>query len=207
MQIRDPKPKEPTWMAERTLAVEGHGLFSSPRYSVGHSVDREFDVAIEPSLFENYATTSSGYRISGPAPQRMALSHDYDNRIAKLEAHVVELRRSVASLSESNASLSKSNAVLVELAFGALVDEWKRETEHLSSITDKITHRTYKRIVELGTDVLPHIFREMERRPGHWHSALARIVGSVPATVAAARSVSEGCTAWIAWAREQGYKW
>jgi hypothetical protein len=64
-------------------------------------------------------------------------------------------------------------------------------------------HRSYKRIVEMGRDVLPLLFRELNAHRDHWLVALNLITGEDPAPEGA--TFNEAVDAWLAWGREKGY--
>jgi len=89
------------------------------------------------------------------------------------------------------------------LLFSSLADQWERETGPYSFLNDKVMHWAYQRIIGLGPEVIPFIFKRLEERPGHWYWALESLTGEDPAqeteTMAAARE------AWLSWGREHFY--
>lgn len=95
----------------------------------------------------------------------------------------------------------------VEQRFSRLAQEWRRETEMLSSITQKSTHRAYQNIIGLGRDALPCILRELERQPDHWFWALKAITGVDPVPVEHRGKLVEMAKDWIDWARAEGIRW
>lgn len=109
-------------------------------------------------------------------------------------------------------SLELTNAVTYRVTTGTmpssatfrrLADEWRRDTEWLSSVQQKAMHPAYQRIIGMGPFALQWIFDELRQRPAYWYWALAAITGEDPAEgqtkMAAAR------TAWLGWAEEHGY--
>lgn len=91
----------------------------------------------------------------------------------------------------------------MELEFSALVKKWRKETQHTSSMTKTIAHPAYRRIMGMGRDVLPLLFRELKERPDHWLVALNAITGEDPAP--AESSFNEAVDAWLAWGAQKGY--
>lgn len=91
----------------------------------------------------------------------------------------------------------------LELEFHRLVVEWRWDTQHTSSVKRMVSHPSYKRITELGCDVLPLLFRELNAHGDHWLVALNEITGQDPAPEGS--SFTEAVEAWLAWGREKGY--
>jgi hypothetical protein len=85
--------------------------------------------------------------------------------------------------------------------FESLVAEWRNDTLLLSSMSRKLMHPAYLRIIGLGPVVLPLLLRELEERPSYWFSALSAISGSDPVPDSA--SFDEAVEIWLAWGREQ----
>lgn len=98
--------------------------------------------------------------------------------------------------------LSKPPSPL-ELEFRELVARWRKDTQHTSSVKKMINHPSYKRITEMGQDVLPLLFRELNAHRDHWLVALNEITGADPAPEGA--TFAEAVDAWLAWGREKGY--
>jgi hypothetical protein len=90
-----------------------------------------------------------------------------------------------------------------ELEFRTLVDQWRNDTQHTSSIKRMVQHPAYQRIIEMGSEVLPLLFRELNARRDHWLVALNIITGEDPALEGS--TFTEAVDAWLAWGREKGY--
>lgn len=86
--------------------------------------------------------------------------------------------------------------------FESLVAEWRNDTLLLSSMSKKLMHPAYLRIIGLGPVVLPLLLRELEERPSYWFSALSAISGIDPVPDSA--SFDEAVDVWLAWGREKG---
>src|ERR1017187_1281181 len=92
-------------------------------------------------------------------------------------------------------------------AFHDLVDVWKNDIGHLSSITKAIAHPSYLRIIGLARDSTRHeierlILRELETEPDHWFAALSAITGEDP--VHPQDDFDEAVEAWLKWGRSKG---
>ena len=89
--------------------------------------------------------------------------------------------------------------------FDRLVAEWKRETERLSLLVDKLTHPSYMRIIGLGPAAIPRLLEDLEKGPSHWGLALYAITGENPVSDEDAGNLGRITKAWVAWGRENGY--
>jgi len=87
--------------------------------------------------------------------------------------------------------------------FHSLVKKWRKDTQHFSSVTKMVRHPAYRRIIDMGIDVLPCLFNELNRHPDHWLVALNAITGEDPA--AENSTFDEAVQAWLAWGRGKGY--
>jgi hypothetical protein len=93
----------------------------------------------------------------------------------------------------------------LERLFDGLVKRWREETGAYSSVTQMAMHPAYQRIITMGPAALPLIFRELERRPGHWFWALRAITGENPVRREDAGDIGKMTEAWLAFARDHGY--
>lgn len=84
-----------------------------------------------------------------------------------------------------------------------MATRWKAETGMLSSVSRKIRHPAYQKIIELGVQVIPLILREMRVRPAFWFAALEALTGVNPAKNA--ETFEAATEAWLKWGRESGY--
>ncbi len=73
----------------------------------------------------------------------------------------------------------------------------------LSSVSRKTKHPIYKKIIALGSEVIPFILQELRVRSGFWFVALEELTGVNPAK--AAESFEAAKDAWLKWGRERGY--
>ncbi len=59
----------------------------------------------------------------------------------------------------------------------------------------------------MGPAIIPFLFRELEKRTGHWHRALRRITGADPVPPADRGNIGKIAEAWLRWGKEHGYQW
>ena len=64
-------------------------------------------------------------------------------------------------------------------------------------------HPAYQRIIGMGSDAVPLILRELQKRRGHWFWALHFITGEDPTR--AGDDVDQARDAWLAWGKSHGY--
>jgi hypothetical protein len=100
----------------------------------------------------------------------------------------------------STATISSSE---LEIEFQSLAQKWRRETTAFSSVTKKVLHPAYQRIIGMGSAALPLILRELSQTSGHWFWALNAISGEDP--VRADDDFDSAVSAWLEWGREKGY--
>jgi hypothetical protein len=91
----------------------------------------------------------------------------------------------------------------LELEFRKLVEQWRNDTQHTSSVKRMVQHPAYQRIIEMGSEALPLLLRELNAHQDHWLVALNIITGEDPAPEGA--TFTEAVDAWLAWGREKGY--
>ena len=87
--------------------------------------------------------------------------------------------------------------------FRELSDRWYRDTLVLSSIQAKTLHPAYLRIVGLGLQALPFIFKELQVRPGQWFVALRSIAGEDP--LQPNDDFPTAVRKWLRWGTDHGY--
>lgn len=98
-------------------------------------------------------------------------------------------------------------SVGIERRFTQLSEEWKAESMFMSSATEIAMLPSYQKIIGIGPAVLPLIFRELEREPGHWFWALRVITDADPVPAESRGRIDEMARAWLRWGRLWGYQW
>ncbi len=91
----------------------------------------------------------------------------------------------------------------LELEFRHLVDTWRKDTQHTSSVKKMVEHTSYKRVVELGEPILGFLFKELDTHRDHWLVALDAITKADP--VPEGSTFNEAVDAWLTWGQEKGY--
>lgn len=91
----------------------------------------------------------------------------------------------------------------IEEEFARLAAEWKEATEFESSPRRIAAHPAYRRIVEMGTPVLPFILHDLEATHDDWFWALNEITGANPVPSEDRGIVPRMVSAWIRWGIRQ----
>ena len=89
--------------------------------------------------------------------------------------------------------------------FQKLSEQWKDETQLISSETDLVLHPAYQRIIGLGMPVVPYLLRDLEQSGSRWFWALRNILGVNPVSFADRGKHRKMVEAWVAWGREHHY--
>lgn len=89
--------------------------------------------------------------------------------------------------------------------FRSLADQWRAETQFLSSTTEIAMHSAYQRIIGLGPQVIPLILGQLAKEPGHWFWALKALTGADPVAPADRGHLPAMTAAWLQWGRENGW--
>ena len=93
--------------------------------------------------------------------------------------------------------------VELEQEFNDLASTWYRDTRKLSSANQMVLHPSYQKIIGMGRDALPFIFRELKKTRGHWIWALAMILRDDKAKPG--MKFKEAVDTWLAWGKDNGY--
>jgi hypothetical protein len=104
--------------------------------------------------------------------------------------------------SRADASSERLAAERLRPEFDALVERWRRETQHLSLISKKVAHPAYFRIIGMGKPVVPLVLEELRDRPSHWFVALRFTANTDPVPQGA--NPSRAREAWLEWGRAEG---
>jgi type I restriction enzyme M protein len=110
----------------------------------------------------------------------------------------VELLR----ISGVDPSIPPDTPSLVAHEFNAHAEKWRRETQHMSSVTKMIAHPSYRRIIGMGRGAVRFLLKELSERRDHWLVALNSITGEDPAPPES--TFEEATDAWLRWGREKG---
>lgn len=109
-----------------------------------------------------------------------------------------------AENAQAESVLNESSEAL-EQEFKRLVQQWRRETLSMSSLTDIVLHPAYYQIIGMGQVALPWILRELQQNGGHWFLALRAITRQNPVKPQDKGKVKKMTEAWLNWGREHGF--
>jgi hypothetical protein len=95
-----------------------------------------------------------------------------------------------------------------EAKFKRLAEAWQKDTAIHSSMTKIVMHPAYQKIIGMGSDALPFLFKQLRLEgdePNHWFWALAAITDKNPVPQESRGHIAEMSKAWLEWGRENGY--
>ena len=74
-----------------------------------------------------------------------------------------------------------------------------------SSVSKKVKHPAYQKIIALGEPAIPLILQELEEHHGHWFAALEALTEASPLPAVGRVDMNRAATAWLRWGKEHGY--
>ncbi len=99
----------------------------------------------------------------------------------------------------------RAESPTLEETFRALADQWREETGMLSSMSKKLAHPAYQKIIALGEPAVPLILRELRDRPGFWFEALKAITRQSPVPPDERTDPRRVRERWLNWGKEKRY--
>lgn len=122
-----------------------------------------------------------------------------------MSTNVLEVIDAVGQLTpaEQREVLARLRPEASEEVFQSLAAQWRKETRHLSSVSQMALHPAYQRIIGMGEAAVPLILNDLQQHGGHWQWALHAITGEDPAPPEA--TFREAVQAWLQWGRQKGY--
>jgi hypothetical protein len=90
--------------------------------------------------------------------------------------------------------------------FQVLADQWRRETRHLSLMSDIVLNTAYQQIIGMGKPAIALILQDLKQQPDHWFWALRSITGENPVQVDDRGRLPQMAEAWLVWGRANGYQ-
>ena len=85
-----------------------------------------------------------------------------------------------------------------------LADEWRKETQFISSSSRIAQSPAYRKIIEMGPGVVRFIIEDLRRQPDHWFTALREITGENPVPDNHRGNLALMAQDWISWAQSRG---
>ncbi len=111
------------------------------------------------------------------------------------------------TLSSYEEKISLSQIDENEVLFSSLADDWRKESELLSSTQDIINCPSYQKIIGMGRVAVPFIIRELQKGKGyglgHWSHALEVLTGENPVRHAQKGNIRAIADAWLEWAENK----
>ncbi len=111
------------------------------------------------------------------------------------------------TLSSYEEQISLSQTDQNEVLFNALADNWRNESELLSSTQNIINCPSYQKIIEMGSVAVPFIIRELQKGKGfglgHWSHALEVLTGENPVRPEKKGNIQAIADAWLEWAKNK----
>ena len=97
----------------------------------------------------------------------------------------------------------------IEFQFDQLCQSWRGEYGSASSARAIVNAPSYKRIIFMGSSVLPLIFRDLDRsaEPDYWFAALKEITNADPVSQSDRGNMRAMARSWVKWAKANGYTW
>ncbi len=90
--------------------------------------------------------------------------------------------------------------------FQVLAEQWRRETGHLSLMSDVVLNTAYQQIIGMGKPAIGLILQELNQQPDHWFWALRSITGENPVQADDRGRLPQMTEAWLEWGRAHGYQ-
>lgn len=87
--------------------------------------------------------------------------------------------------------------------FDRLAQEWRNAVKYSSDTLERMTHPAYKKIIEMGPNIVPLLLQRVADRHEHWFWALESITGEDPVDPEDSGDVLEISRAWAEWGRRQ----
>lgn len=88
--------------------------------------------------------------------------------------------------------------------FRLLAQQWRADTQWLSSASQAAMHPAYQAIIGMGADALPLILEDLRQNSGHWYWALKAISNQDPVVPADRGSIKKMRAAWLRWGEIKG---
>lgn len=136
-----------------------------------------------------------------PGESDYAGERDYSDQTTVVVSNVVlsdVYRITLQSFPVRNTAVQQT-----EEKFLRLVNQWRRETRHVSSIYEKSMNMAYQKIIGMGHEALPYILRDFEQTHDDWLWALQAITDAAPDPMPEQyEDFGEVVEAWLNWARD-----
>ena len=97
-----------------------------------------------------------------------------------------------------------SFSIPFDVEFQTYADEWKQESQFMSSPDQVASLPAYKRIIGMGQAVVPFILKSLQKEPALWFDALMAITNAQPVAKAHAGDLKAMANDWLIWGKRNG---
>ena len=122
------------------------------------------------------------------------------------KAPVDFIKERLGTLSQPTQSSQSVEEEATAKKFHQLANQWRKETRHLSLISDIVLNPAYQQIIGMGSSAIPLLLHELKKQPDHWFWALRSITGENPTTPSDRGYLQKMTDAWLKWGKERGYQ-
>lgn len=141
----------------------------------------------------------------GPIAESVGVDRSDSETLIGASKELLELaRRSSVYLTEILKAATFQEETIKE-RFERHVQNWRRDTEFVSSVHEQAMHESYLSIIGLGEKALPLILQQLAKDGGHWYWALRSIAQVDPVPEADRGHVAKMKEAWMRWGRANGH--
>ena len=116
-----------------------------------------------------------------------------------------QLQRQLDHLREYNALPASRRRDPRRERFRSLTQQWRTETQWLSSSTQIAMNPAYQAIIGMGAEALPMILEDLRQNSGHWYWALKAISNEDPVVPGDRGSIKKMKVAWLQWGEIKGF--
>jgi hypothetical protein len=81
--------------------------------------------------------------------------------------------------------------------------KWKRDTQYVSSLSDKFLHDSYARIIGMGWPAVHLVLRSLAQDPDDWFYALRAMTGVDPVKASDVGNITNMTRAWLNWGKKR----
>ena len=121
-----------------------------------------------------------------------------------LSPQSIQLQRQLSNLALDFALPASSARASRRERFVQLAQQWRNDTQWLSSTTDIAMHPAYQAIIGMGKEALPLILEDLRKNSGHWYWALKSISNEDPVPPRDRGAVKKMKEVWLRWGKTKG---
>jgi hypothetical protein len=204
-ELLDKSGPSETWYLAMPATVSESCYKKSPGWALEYAKDTADDVDLK-AIWKHRRSTQSKREQCTDWAYSLRSRYEVDKRVARVfrwchRPHVIQGWAGSRG-SQKFSVISSARTEQLRSEFTALAEQWRRETQHLSQISKKVTNERYLRIVGMGPPVVPLLLEALRDRPAYWFVALKSTANVDP--VPAGASPSQAREAWLQWGATKG---